>query len=249
MNNTMPSGEVHVAYDRNYRFRLTCRDGLGGTNWATAQLIGLDSGSGPFVVTSPNTTGIEWSGGTTETVTWDVAGTNVAPVSCANVDIQLSTDGGFTYPITLLANTPNDGSANVSVPVLETTTARVRVKASDNIFFDISNFNISISGDPSAVGDDVTAANRGIHAEPNPFTRITHVFFDLEQDAPVSIQVFTPSGRLVETLAEGIRPAGRNSVAWDGSDYNGRQMPAGVYFYRFQSGNKVETKQLVLVKD
>lgn len=249
VNNTTPAGEVLPTYDRNLVFRLTVRDGLGGTNWATAQTIAVEADAGPFVVTSPNTTGIEWVGGTTETVTWDVANTNLAPVNCANVDILLSTDGGFTYPTVLLAGTPNDGSANVTVPAVETTLARVRVQASANLFFDISNFNFEISGDAAGIEDVLGAAGGGLFAEPNPFTGVTHVFFELETAAPVQVQVFTPTGRLLTTLAEDVLPAGRHALAWDGTDANGRKMPAGVYFYRFQSGRTVETKQLVLVKN
>ena len=249
VNNTLPSGEVLVDYDRNLRFRLTVRDGLGGTNWSTAQLVAVDATAGPFLVTYPNSNGLQWAAGATETVTWNVAGTTSAPISCANVDILLSTDGGFTYPLTVLANTPNDGSANITVPTVITTTARIRVQASDNIFFDISNYNIEISGDPSSVEETGTRTKNGLHAEPNPFTRVTHVFFDLEKAAPVSIQVFTPGGRLLATLAEDVLPAGPHSVSWDGSDVNGHQMPAGVYFYRFRSGSQVETKQLVLLKN
>ena len=80
-----------------------------------------------------------WLIGTTETVTWDVAATDVAPVSCSNVDILLSTDGGFTYPVTLAAGVPNNGSFDVVVPNEATATARVMVVCSDNIFFDISD--------------------------------------------------------------------------------------------------------------
>ena len=64
----------------------------------------------------------------------------------AMVTIQLSTDGGNTYPVTLLANTPNDGSQQVVMPATATNTARIRIMAVNNIFFDISNNNFTIAG-------------------------------------------------------------------------------------------------------
>ena len=82
--------------------------------------------------------------GQIETVTWNVAGTDDAPISCANVDILLSYDGGFTYPATLASDVPNDGSHNITVPAGTTIQARVMVICSDNIFFDISNNNFTI---------------------------------------------------------------------------------------------------------
>jgi hypothetical protein len=60
------------------------------------------------------------------------------------VDLALSTDGGYTYPITLVEDTPNDGSQAIIVPQLNTGLARVRVMCSNNIFFDISNVNFHI---------------------------------------------------------------------------------------------------------
>ena len=78
-------------------------------------------------------------------MTWDVADTNLAPVSCANVAIHLSTDGGNTFPIVLAASTPNDGSADVTLPNTPTAQARVRVSCVGNVFFDISNADFAIT--------------------------------------------------------------------------------------------------------
>jgi hypothetical protein len=124
-------------------FRLTARDSLGGTNSADTTLL-LASGAGPFRVSSPNTA-VSLPGESTQTVTWDVANTNVAPVSTGNVKISLSVDSGHTYPYVLAASTPNDGSEAVVLPMVGTTHARVKIEAIDNVFFDVSNSDFAIT--------------------------------------------------------------------------------------------------------
>lgn len=147
INNTTTVGEVLPSYGRVMTFRLTARDnraGGGGVCFDETSVT-VNAASGPFVVTVPSATGISWSGGSSQTVTWNVANTNIAPVSCANVSIQLSTDGGLTFPITILASTPNDGTQVISVPNNVTSEARIRVMAVDNVFYDMSNNNFTIT--------------------------------------------------------------------------------------------------------
>ena len=137
-------GESLPQVSRTLIFRVTVRDNVGGVNDATSTLT-VDGNSGPFRVTSPNTN-VTWAGGSQQTVTWDVANTNNAPVSAANVRISLSTDGGQTFPITLANSVPNNGTSNVTIPnAIVTTTARIRVESVGNIFFDISDANFSIT--------------------------------------------------------------------------------------------------------
>ncbi len=121
--------------------RLTVRDGVGGVNYQTVTVT-VDGNAGPFLVTS-NLNG-SYTGGTQQTINWDVANTTAAPVNCASVNIQLSTDGGRTFPITLLANTPNDGTEPVTFPNITNNQCRIRVMAANNIFFDISNSNFTV---------------------------------------------------------------------------------------------------------
>ena len=132
---------------RSLNFRVMIRDnraGGGGVN-EDSLLLTVSGTSGPFLVTAPNTA-VTWTGGTTPTVTWSVNNTNLAPVNCANVKISLSTDGGLTFPTTLLASTPNDGSEAVTVPGISSSTARIKVEAVGNIFFDMSDTNFTING-------------------------------------------------------------------------------------------------------
>lgn len=143
--NTTPQWEVLSSVERTYNFRLTVRDNVVGGGCAKQDKRWAVNGTaGPFLVTAPNTA-VSWIGESTQIVTWDVASTNLAPVNCANVDILLSTDGGLTYPTVLLTATPNDGTQLITTPNINTTTARVMVRANGNIFYDISNTNFSIT--------------------------------------------------------------------------------------------------------
>ncbi len=178
VNNVSPTWEVLPAAPRNMEFRVTARD-LRGTVGCTDEdnmNITVNTGSGPFRVTNPDLP-VTWTEGQNETVTWDVAGTSGAPVSCANVDILLSYDGGLTYPVTLAAGVPNDGSQNINIPIGPSITARVMVICSDNIFFDISNNDFTIEAatfpdytiavNPSSVtacGNDIAIYNIDIDA-------------------------------------------------------------------------------------
>lgn len=133
-------------------FKLTARDGKGGVNSATTQLL-LANTAGPFLVTAPNTA-ITADGGSPLAITWSVANTNAAPVNAANVKISLSTDSGLTYPTVLAASVPNSGAANLLIPNINTTTARIKIEAVGNVFFDVSNadFAIRLTGDVNGDG-------------------------------------------------------------------------------------------------
>jgi len=146
LNNTQTIGEILPGYTRTLIFRLTVRDnrtGGGGVNYAQMQQINVTGSAGPFLVTQPNTA-VTWMGNSTQTVTWDVANTSIAPVNATNVNILLSTDGGYNFTEILASNTSNDGSEDVLLPNLPTTQARIKVEAAGNVFFDLSNVNFTI---------------------------------------------------------------------------------------------------------
>lgn len=145
--------EALSSVSRTLNFRLTVRDNapyipaapvsVGQTQF-TDMVVTVSNSSGPFAVTAPNTN-VSWAGNSSQTVTWNVNNTTAAPVSCANVKISLSTDGGQTFPVVLIASTANDGSETITVPNTPTGTARIKVEAVGNIFFDISNTNFTIT--------------------------------------------------------------------------------------------------------
>lgn len=148
-------GEVLSTVARSMKFRLTVRDSRSGGGSVVSAGDGCQSssvfqvtsiaGTGPFIVTAPNG-GESYPGGSTQTITWNVAGTDAAPINTTHVKITLSTDGGLTYPYVITNSTPNDGMEDLTIPVVTpTTTARVKIQAVDNVYFDISNNNFSIT--------------------------------------------------------------------------------------------------------
>ncbi len=157
---------------RTLNFRLTVRDNapfssntlspeVGQTSFADV-VITVSGTSGPFAVTAPNTA-VSWGVGTTQNVTWSVGSTDLAPINVVNVKISLSTDGGQTFPIVLAETTPNDGTHPVVIPNNIGNTARIKIEAIGNIFFDISNANFNIITAPLC-GDPIGLTTASITA-------------------------------------------------------------------------------------
>ncbi len=144
--------EVLPAVSRDLNFRLTVRDNSNTSAGCFAfddMLVSVDATAGPFVVNVPSNTGISWTEGSRQTVTWDVANTDATPINCSKVDILLSYDGGLSYPTLLVTNVDNDGSARVTIPEGTTSTAKIMVKSVGNVFFDISNNDFTIAAGSS----------------------------------------------------------------------------------------------------
>lgn len=158
-------GERLPTVSRTMNYRVSLRDRRGGVVDA-GTTVTIAGGAGPFQVTTQNTSPSTWQANTTQTVTWDVAGTTANDINAANVNILLSTDGGQTFPITILANTPNDGSEQITVPNNPTQAARIKIEAVGNIFFDINNANFMITAPTAAAvsisGRVLTTTGRGI---------------------------------------------------------------------------------------
>lgn len=143
--NLSTTWEVLPSVARTMQFGVTVRDNHvnAGQSVSEETTITVDETSGPFNLTSQTTSEI-WYVGTAQTVTWNVANTNVSPVNCLFVNILLSIDGGLTYPITLATNVSNDGSQEIVVPNNITNTGRIKIESVGNVFYTMNTVNFSI---------------------------------------------------------------------------------------------------------
>jgi thiol-disulfide isomerase/thioredoxin len=84
---------------------------------------------------------------------------------------------------------------------------------------------------------------------PNPFNPTTTLAFTVPPDAgPISLAIYSASGRLVRTLARGDLPAGPHAITWDGTDDAGRPLSSGVYFARLAAGSSTAELKMTLLK-
>ena len=144
LNRDTVIGETLPTTTRSMNFRVTVRDNEangGGVNTDDMIINVIDTGE-TFRVTAPSAAE-EWPAQSTQTVTWDVAGTDANGIDSTHVTIQLTTDDGTSYT-TLLASTENDGSQAITIPENLSNNARIRVQGANNIFFNLSDrFTIS----------------------------------------------------------------------------------------------------------
>lgn len=161
-------GEDLPQVARTMKFRFTVRDNRpnGGGVDSDETLVTVTN-DGPFLLTSQNTATLWlYNGSNTANITWSVNNTNVAPLNLTNVKISFSTDGGSTFPITLLANTPNNGSATITIPNNLTSQGRIKIEpAGTYAFYDINNVNITISNTCTPEISTITPADAVIANE------------------------------------------------------------------------------------
>ena len=222
---------------RTMTFRVTERDvyqGWGAFNFPddaiTLQVINTGT---PFTLSYP-AGGETITGGDLQTITWNVVGTNGAPINASTVDIYFSEDGGYTFPYLVKAGTPNDGSEAVHLPNPATTFgARIKVKASNNVFFNISgDFTVN----HSTVGVHTTSLADDIRVSPVPASDIVHV--------SIPAALGNMRVRVVNTLGQAV---------WNGTLRGNASLPVGgwahgLYYLQLSGDDGVQLTRKIIVE-
>ncbi|TLP79295.1 reprolysin-like metallopeptidase [Maribacter sp. ACAM166] len=179
---TGDSWETVSNIGRSMNFSLTVRDNAlnGGQSISDELRVSVINEAGPFIVTTQSNPE-SFVAGTIQTISWDVAKTNLAPIGAETVSIFLSTDGGLTYPTAVAENILNDGSQSIIVPSIDTSTGRIMVKADENIFFAVNAASFTIT--PSEIVLNFEEVEFDV-CKPNdisiPFKYETYLGFDEE---------------------------------------------------------------------
>ena len=235
--NISSTWEVVPSVARDMEFAFTVRDNHpGGGNSARDDKVVTVVDVIPFVVSS-QATSETYTVGDLQTVTWEKGSTHIPPINCQLINIKLSTDGGLTFPVTIISNTPNDGAQEITIPDYPTTTARIMVEAVDHIFYNVNTTNFSIEASSASVDENML---RNFSMYPNPTKGLLTLRFDTNLTSNVHIQLYDLRGRNVQQFLFDNSPAVFNETIDIGS------FSSGIYLIKIQHGNQFTVKKLII---
>ncbi|WCN14542.1 hypothetical protein GV054_16805 [Marinomonas mediterranea] len=159
IDGSLSLGEAYPTTSRTLNFRLTVRqedtsgNSLPGSNYDD-KVVTVDSNSGPFSITSPNSA-VTATPGETVTLNWNVANTSSLPVNCSNVDVIIADEGNTTFSGAgekmLAENIQNTGQTTILVPNLNTANRYIMLRCSNKSFFALSPSTFTFNGSATEV--------------------------------------------------------------------------------------------------
>jgi len=131
---------------------------------------------------------------------------------------------------------------------------------------DSTDYNFSISAYDAAKNESPRSNTINVTTEPsgiaiplkefkleqnhsNPFNSSTTIDYSLPTTSHVTLKIYDITGREIKTLVDEVKPAGKYTVEWNGTDRTGKKVPSGTYFYQIKSENgNASSKKMILVK-
>jgi|GEM_PF-1923001 len=102
---------------------------------------------------------------------------------------------------------------------------------------------------PNAIGNDIAINDDNyLTASPNPFNDQLAMTYKTDTPGNIILQVYNFQGQLIKELMNEYKPKGEYKTLWNGKDLNGKEVSPGLYLVRLQSGRKVYTHKVVLLK-
>ena len=238
LNNSSRS-EVLPDTGRMLTFGVTVRDNFplaGATGFAQVRLVAVDE-TGPFRISTPNVPDLTYEAADSLTIGWVTAGTTEAPISCSTVDVWMSFDNGQSFDYLLASNTSNDGAVQVVLPDTTTNRARIKIKCSDNVFFDINNHRFRLVEKLSTSTTEVKMEETRL-LYPNPARQTLYIRPPDGWTEKLEYFATDALGRILTDF-----PLSYHSETYQLDVSN---LPSGVYWLNLHSGEHYVTQRFII---
>jgi len=122
----------------------------------------------------------------------------------------------------------------------------INANVENDSIYDVSDDNFVIDMFPSV--DDSSSIGMpekyGLHQNyPNPFNPITTIKYDIPEKSFTTLKVYDVLGNEIATLVNEEKPIGSYEI-----EFNANGLPGGVYFYRLQTEEFIETKKMIFLR-
>ena len=178
-----------------------------------------------------------------DTITYSWSGTgSFEPLNSLGISVETNE---LSIPYTQISQVMQDSS-------VQTLTGTWTVTATDGEFDVPAQFIFLLTIDATALSvlaESALPEKFVLYQNyPNPFNPVTFIAYDLPERAEVAVSIYTLSGQLVRQFNPGIYEPGHYRFSWNGLNDRGNRISAGVYLYRIQAGEFVQTRKMVLLK-
>lgn len=155
--------------------------------------------------------------------------------------LAINTPADNYTPVTIPVTYINEEIPDLGVILIQVTDQNLSPAASGS-YAEIDDLSFSILTD---VNDESAGVNDFSLEQnfPNPFNPSTRINYQIAKDNFVTLKVYDIIGNEVAALVNNQQPAGKYSV-----DFNSANLPSGVYLYRLQAGNYIQTRKMTLIK-
>lgn len=168
----------------------------------------------------------------------------------SGVSIGYSTNSGKFWSAVQNGVDATFGTYRWKVPSVNSATCKIIVMSNDNTsLFDTSKSLFSIT--PASLVNDNTEAAKSFSLDqnyPNPFNPSTVISYRIPNSAFVNLSIFNMLGQKINTLVNEEKQGGEYHIAWNGNDFNGKEVPSGIYLYTLHAGNIEQVKKMILMR-
>jgi len=170
-------------------------------------------------------------------ITWNSNGID-------SVMIDYSTNNGAGW-MTVTSSIPASlGTYLWTIP--NTPSIQCLIKISDIINLNVNDQSDSLFAIKDISGieeDEIPESYKLFNNYPNPFNPTTKIKYQIPELSLITIRVYDVLGKEIATLVNEEKPVGNYEV-----DFDGTNLTSGIYFYRLQAGDYIETKKMILLR-